>query len=96
MLSIYSLQFYLPDETVVNKDHLKAILMGKKQLLKKVDVRPIQVPKYDELSVKAIYPMFAKDAQFMSYFPDTYPKGKGAPRDYFFNVLNTLHPDYLQ
>ena len=31
----------------------------------------------------------------MAYFPDTYPKGKSAPRDYFFNVLNTLHPDYL-
>ena len=21
--------------------------------------------------------------------------GKGPPRDYFFNVLNTLHPEYL-
>ena len=31
----------------------------------------------------------------MAYFPDVYPKGKGPPRDYFFNVLNTLHPDYL-
>ena len=31
----------------------------------------------------------------MSYFPDKYPKGKGPPRDYFFNVLNTLHTDYL-
>ena len=32
----------------------------------------------------------------MSYFPDVYPKGKSAPREYFFNILNTLHPDYLQ
>ena len=64
--------------------------------MKKADIRYIQVPKYDELSVKNIYPMFAKDAQFMSYFPDSYPKGKGPPRDYFFNILNTLHPDYLQ
>ena len=31
----------------------------------------------------------------MRYFPSTYPKGKGPPRDYFFNVLNTLHPEYL-
>ena len=31
----------------------------------------------------------------MKYFPDKYPAGKGPPRDYFFNVLNTLHPDYL-
>ena len=32
----------------------------------------------------------------MSYFPDKYPAGKAPPRDYFFNVLNTLYPDYLE
>ena len=31
----YSLQFYLPDEGVINKDFLKAVLAGKKQLLRK-------------------------------------------------------------
>ena len=25
-----------------------------------------------------------------------YPKDKGPPREYFFNILNTLYPDYLQ
>ena len=32
----------------------------------------------------------------MIYFPDIYPKNKGPPRTYFFNVLNTVHPEYLQ
>ena len=32
----------------------------------------------------------------MSFFPDKYPKDKGPPREYFFNILNTIHPDYLQ
>ena len=31
----------------------------------------------------------------MSYFPSKFPKGKGPPRKYFFDILNTLHPDYL-
>ena len=31
----------------------------------------------------------------MKYFPDVYPKDKGPPREYFYNVLNTIHPDYL-
>ena len=79
----------------MTKDFLKDILAGKKQLLKKSEVTEVTVPQYPELSVKAMYPMFVKDADFMSYFPSTYPKGKGAPRDYFFNVLNTLQPDYL-
>ena len=75
---------------------MKAVLAGQKDLLKKDQVKEITVPKYDELSVKSIYPMFKKDAQMMKYFPDIYPKGKGPPRDYFFNILNTIHPDYLQ
>ena len=79
----------------MNKDFLKEVLAGKKQLMKKSVVQEIKVPRYDELSVKNLYPMFAKDAEMMSYFPSQYPKGKGAPRDYFFNILNTLHPVYL-
>ena len=53
------------------------------------------MPQYEELSVKALYPQFAKDPIFMSYFPDKYPKDKGPPREYFFNTMNTVHPDYL-
>ena len=65
-------------------------------MLKKSEVATIQVPHYDELSVKALYPMFTKDAEMMSYFPDKYPPGKGPGREYFFNILNTKHPDYLE
>ena len=53
------------------------------------------MPAYEELSVKAIYPDMMKDAEMMSYFPDKYPAGKSPPREYFFNILNTLHPEYL-
>ena len=80
----------------MTKDFLKQVLAGKKQLMKRADVQEVAVPHYDELSVKHIYPMFAKDAEVMQYFPDAYPKGKGPPREYFFNVLNTLRPEYLQ
>ena len=80
----------------MTKDHLKAILAGKKQLLKKADVNYVTVTKYDEISVKAMWPMLKKDPVFMSYFPDKYAKGKNPPRDYFFNVLNTLQPDYFK
>ena len=64
----------------MTKDHLKQVLAGQKQLLKKKDVDEITVPHYDELSVKNIYPLLEKDAEFMSYFPSSYPKGKGPPR----------------
>ena len=80
---------------MVNKDFLKEVLAGDKLLLMKKEVATIEVPRYDELSVRNLWPQLAKDAEFMRYFPSTYPKGKGPPRDYFFNVLNTLHPEYL-
>ena len=70
--------------------------MGEKELLKKADVKFIEVPHFEELSVKKFYPMMAKDAVFMSFFPDKYPIGKAPPRGYFFNIMNTLYPDYLQ
>ena len=89
-------QYYLPDEAVVNKDFLKEVLAGKKQLLKKADVNSIEVPQYDELSDHRLWPELKKDAEFCSYFPATYPVGKGPPRKYFFDVLNTLQPEYLQ
>ena len=95
ILSLFSLQFYLPPESLVNKDFLKDVLAGKKQLMKKSEIDPIQVPHYDELSVKELYPMFSKDAEMMCYFPDKYPVSKGPPREYFFNILNTVMPEYL-
>jgi len=89
-------QYYLPDETVVTKDFLKEVLAGQKQLMKKADVKAVQVPQYDELSVRNLWPEMKKDAHFLSFFPTKYPKDKGPPRDYFFDVLNTLYPEYLQ
>ena len=95
-MSVFDLvQFMLPDESVINKDFLKAVLSGEKNLLKKNEVAIIAVPHYDELSVKRLWPEFAGDDDFKQYFPDKYPPGKGPPREYFFNVLNTLYPEYL-
>lgn len=80
----------------MNKDFLKDVLAGNKMLLKKSEVQPITVPFYDELSVKALWPQFSKDKEFTQYFPDKFPKDKGPPRQYFFDILNTVYPEYLQ
>ena len=95
-LILTTVQFYLPDEGSVNKDFLKLVLAEKKQLLKKQEVNYITVPHYDEISVKALWPDLKKDGEFMQYFSSVYPKGRGPPREYFFNILNTIKPDYLQ
>ena len=32
----------------------------------------------------------------MKYFPQKLPKGRVPDREYFFNILNTLYPGYVQ
>ena len=71
------------------------MIAEEKSLLLKSEVKFISVPHYDELSVKNLWPDVKKDPDFLRYFPSVYPKGKGPPRDYFFNVLNTKMSEYL-
>ena len=35
------------------------------------------------------------DDEFNLYFQDDYANEKGPNREYFFNILNTVHFDYL-
>ena len=56
----------------------------------------VNVPKYDELSVKKFWPLMQKDAGFMLYMPDPTADGRIPEREYFWNVLNTLRTEYVQ
>ena len=80
---------------MVNKDFLKKVLCDQKKLLPIADCKFINVPKFDELSVKHIFPLFSDDENVMQYFPDSFPREKGPTRDYFFTVLNTVYGEYL-
>ena len=44
------MQYYLPDAQAINKDFIRQILAGEKHLLKKTEVKSIQVPCYDDLT----------------------------------------------
>ena len=71
---------------------MKAILRGEKKLLAKSDVKSVKVANYDELAVKVMYPVLIQRAELKPYFPDTYPKGRGCDKTYFWNVANTIFP----
>ncbi len=80
----------------MNKDFLKEVFAEDKELLELKEVSFINVPLFDELSVIKIWPMTKEDKQFMKYFPHKLPKGRVPDREYFFNILNTLYPVYVQ
>ena len=85
----------MPPASMITKDFLRQILNEEKKLIKNTDIKTITVPKYDELSVVNLLPRVKDNAEVMIYFPDRLPKGKTISREYFFDVLNTIYPDFL-
>ena len=89
-----AVQLYLPSDSMINKDFLKQVLVEEKVLIPINEVKFINVPMYDELSVKRLWPEMQNSLDFMRHFPDRLPKGRLPDRDYFFNVMNTCNHDY--
>ena len=84
---------YCPPDAMMNKDFIKAVLDGTKDLVPMANVHWCNPPHYDEISVKNLYPRYATDKEVMKHMPDKLPKGKMPDRAYWFNILNTVHPD---
>ena len=86
----------MPPASCTNKDFLREVLAGQKKLFKLAEVKWINPPKYDEISVANLYPKFKDDAKVAVYLPTKLAKGKLPDRAYFFNVLNTVHPNHVK
>ena len=86
------MSYYLPPIDSVNKDFLKQIFSNEKQLLLLEEVKFIRVPKYEELSVKALYPQAIADDKVKRFLPDSTQKSKPLDRQFFFNILNSVYP----
>jgi len=63
--------------------------------MKKKNVDYIHVSHYDELSVKKLWEQIKDDKAINVYFQDVFAKDRYPCREYFFNLLNTIYPDYL-
>ena len=61
---------YVPPPCMFNKDFLQSLLNGEKNMLEMSEIKPKNVPKYQELSVKNIYPHLQNDPELKRYFPD--------------------------
>jgi hypothetical protein len=88
-------QLYCPPIQSMNKDFIKMILADKKKLMPRSQLRPIVVPNFDELSVKNLWNDVREDPELSEFFWHTDKPNKLPPREFFFNIVNTLHPEYL-
>ena len=81
---------------MLNKDFLKEVFIEEKSLLRLDQVKWINAPLYDELSVINLWPMMKDDENLKRFFPSKMAKGRVPDREYFFNVLNTFHHNYVE
>ena len=85
----------MPPKRNVNKDFLKHKFAGNKQLVPRNQIRPIEVPHYDELSVEALVKDVTTIPDLSKFSPKQKTPSNRRDREYFFNILNTVVPDYL-
>jgi hypothetical protein len=86
----------MPSRKKVTKDFLKLVFAGKKDLIPQAQIRPINVPKYDELSTRALIAEVMGNKELAKFFPEQRTACDLPDREYFFNVINTVEPNYLQ
>ena len=54
-------------------------------------IKWVNVPFYDELSVKKFWPMLSEDSDFAKYFPDPSKDQRQPERAFFWNIAHTVH-----
>ena len=65
----------MPPYKMVSKDHLKAVLAGKKKFMKMNKMNMCHPPAFDEIGVKNLYDKVVRLEGMSDYFPDKFPKG---------------------
>ena len=58
-------------------------------------LRPIDVPRYDELSVVHLIKDIMAQPELAKFFPEQKTPADLPDREYFFNIINTAHHGYL-
>ncbi len=74
---------------------MKLVFAGHKDLIPQSQIRPVAVPRYDELSVGGLIRDVMSNQELAKFFPEQKTVADLPDREYFFNVLNTIEPDYL-
>ena len=90
------MQYSLPPIDNIGKDYLRDILANRKQLLKKSEVKEVEVPLFDELKVSTLYERYKFDPKMKLLLPSSFAKGRQINRTWFFNTLNSVYPEDVQ
>ena len=96
MLTVCGLeQRYLDVDANVNWIFVKQLLAGQKKAFKLSEVRRIELPRYDELSIKVLLDMIHNDQAIRVYLRDDVSEDKPPSRNFLANIINSVYPKYL-
>ena len=85
----------MPPIDNITKDFLRDVFKEEKFLFRVHEIKPIVVPHYEEISVKAVFETYKNDEALLRYLPEIKAKGKQLDRTFFYNVLNTIYPEVM-
>ena len=87
---------FLPTQEGTKISFLKALLSEEKKAFKSNEIRMIEIPNYPEISVTNLYDDAMSDPDVALYLPSKLQLSNKLPeRNFFFGVLGTLKPEYL-
>lgn len=87
----YLVNVFLPSMKATKLSFMRDILSEKKLHLKQNEVIRLEIPAYQELSVKNLYDDAMKDAELSKYLPSKEQLSNKLPeREFFFGVMCTL------
>lgn len=93
----YIVGLYLPSYDSTKLAFIRAILQDKKKVFKTTQMLHVNVPRYEELSVKNLYHDVMGDLEVNSYLPELEQSSNKLPeREFFFAILGTVKPNYLK
>jgi hypothetical protein len=76
--------------------YLQQIMSLTKAFFRRSEVRQFQIPMWPELAVSKIWSQAALQPTFLTYLPDTWTATKKTERDFFWAILVTIQPDYVE
>lgn len=85
----------LPPLSNTTMTDIKRVLCGNMKTLKVADCLHNKVEKFPEFTVKKAYEIFKNDVETMKHLPTRTAKEKHPDRDFVFDVLQHLKPEYM-
>ena len=90
------MQLFLPNFNRCPLDFLQGVISERKKCFYRAQVPSMFVPLWQECGIKAVWPQAIQIEKFRDYIPDNWTMTERTERRYFYGVLCTLAPHFVE